>query len=156
MEFFFYSPLIWFHYETTFGSVLLIRLSLHGYHLLPLTKGLNHSGQKRVNNRNVFIYWLYLMPGFLVYLNFYGQILTEVYKLNTIEAKKNETEISEELSQLSCHVHIFLLVPLNSCLRSYVERKGGGGISFHGDSEVCWLSKPGLRTRVWFDSWITS
>lgn len=58
------------------------------------------------------------MPGFLVYLNFYGQILTEVYKLNTIEAKKNETEISEELSQLSCHVHIFLLVPLNSCLRS--------------------------------------
>lgn len=28
------------------------------------------------------------MPGFLVYLNFYGQILTEVYKLNFIEAKE--------------------------------------------------------------------
>lgn len=28
------------------------------------------------------------MPGFLVYLNFYGQSLTEVYKLNSIEAKE--------------------------------------------------------------------
>lgn len=56
------------------------------------------------------------MPGFLVYLNFYDQILTEIYKLNSMQAK--ETEISEELSQLSYHSHIFLSVPLNSCLRS--------------------------------------
>lgn len=55
------------------------------------------------------------MPGFLVFLNFYDQILTEVYKLNSMQAK--EPEISEELSQLSYHSHIFLLVPMNSCLQ---------------------------------------
>lgn len=58
------------------------------------------------------------MPGFLVYLNLYGRILTEVYKLTSMQAK--ETEISEELSRLPYHAHIVLLVPLNSCLRSLV------------------------------------
>lgn len=58
------------------------------------------------------------MPGFLVYINFYGQILTEVYKLNSFGAKENETEISEELSQLCYLAHIFFLAHWNSSLKS--------------------------------------
>lgn len=76
-------------------------------------------------------------------------MLTEVYKLNSLEAKENETEISEELFQLSYHAHIFFLGNLNSCLKSldFISTKDVWreevAVESHSMGEVCWLSKPG-------------
>lgn len=119
MGFFFYGPIIWFHYGTTFGLVLFLKFSLPWYNLFPWTKGLNNSRQKKEKATwNVFIIYLILGPGFLVYLDFYGQILIDVYKLNALEAKKNATEISEELYQLFLPCSHLLFGSLNSCMRS--------------------------------------
>ena len=71
---------------------------------------MNNSRQKGEDYLECVYILPYLRPGFLVYLHFYGQILIAVYKLNSLEAKKNATEISEELSQLFYHAHIFFLV----------------------------------------------
>lgn len=76
-------------------------------------------------------------------------MLTEVYKLNSLEAKENETEISEELFQLSYHAHIFFLGNPNSCLKSldFISTKDVWreevAVESHSMGEVCWLSKPG-------------